>query len=832
MKVVELNKIVKGITARVVHRDCEISTLLTDSRKLGTPEDSLFFAIDTKRNSGTRFVKELYDKGVRNFVLPQAIDDNTRQSFEALPDANLFYVKHVVRALQQVVGFHRKGFDIPVVGITGSNGKTIVKDWIVQLLSEDRKTVSSPKSYNSQIGVPLSVWQMQHGDEIAIFEAGVSVAGEMEHLRDVIQPTIGIFTNVGQAHDEGFLTRNQKVAEKLQLFVHCGTLIYCSDHKDIHATVAQQESFRSTRRFTWGKSADNDVQLLSTHVGDKQTTLRVRYQGRETTVAIPFTDLASAENAMHCISLMLLLGYDGEEVAKRCARLTPVAMRLEMDEGINDCLLINDGYSLDINSLTIALDVVQHERRHQMKTLIMSDFLQSGRVEQELYEHVALLMKQRGIGKFVGIGEALCRNQEVFKDFDARFFTCTEEFLRKQPFAAFHSETILIKGARVFHFEDIAKVLQRKSHETIMEINLNALVNNLNYYRSRINPTTKLMAMVKASSYGTGKVEIASVLQFNHVDYLTVAYSDEGVDLRRNGITLPIMVMNPEEEGFDDIIKYQMEPDIYSFRILEEFSKMAALYGTHGDKIKVHIELDTGMHRLGFSGADIERLVACLTASDSPLQVCSIFSHLACSEDPTMDHFTRRQIELFTQWSSQLKEGLGNPNICCHILNSSGITRFPEAQMDMVRLGIGLYGISPEEEVQRQLTPIAQLKTKVSQVKQIPQGDSVGYNRRWIAQHDSQIAIIPIGYADGLNRRLGYGRGKVMIGGHEVPIIGSICMDMCFVDVTGIPCNEGDEVVIFGNARLLHQMSEASDTIPYEILTTVAPRVKRVYYQE
>lgn len=832
MKAKELTSVFRSAIDRIVNPENEIVELLTDSRKLRDAERSLFFAITTKRNSGCKYIEDLYDKGVRNFVVPFDSSALYQERFEELSQANFWYVKNVVAALQQLASVHRAQFQIPVIGITGSNGKTIVKDWIVQMLSDDKKVVSSPKSYNSQIGVPLSVWQLAAEHEVAVFEAGISEPGEMEHLRSVIAPSIGIFTNVGQAHDEHFLTRQQKIAEKLQLFTHCETLIYCADHKDIHSALSGVEAFRHANLFSWGKSSENAVQLLDTIPLDHTTKVTVQYQGETAEIEIPFLDRASLENAMHCITLLFYLGYSATDIDRKCSRLTPVSMRLEMGEGVNNCLLINDSYSLDLNSLIIALDFVQHDRQHFNKTLIMSDLMQTGMAEQDLYVQVAHLLHQYGVNKFVGVGDALIRNKVFFSDINASFYPSTASFLREQDVAEFQNETILLKGARDFHFEDIAKMLQRKLHETIMEVNLDALVRNLNYYRSLIKPSTKLMAMVKASSYGAGKVEIASTLQYNHVDYLTVAYADEGVELRRNGITLPIMVMNPEEESFDVIVRYKLEPDIYSFRVFEKFSETARLMGSEGSRIPVHVEFDTGMHRLGFNGSDIVELVNRFSAPDCVLEVQSIFSHLACSEDPEMDDFTQHQIDVFKEWSGALKRGLHNEGICCHILNSSGITRFNDAQMNMVRLGIGLYGIAPDPEVQRQLTPVSRLKTRISQIKHIPQGDSVGYNRRWIAQRDSKIAIIPIGYADGLNRRLGYEHGKVSVGGALVPIIGSICMDMCFLDVTGVSCQEGDEVVIFGDATLLQEISQAADTIPYEILTSVSPRVKRVYYQE
>lgn len=839
MKASEIASVIKCSDASVRRPDDTILHLLTDSRTLSEADGTLFFAIPTKRNSGIRYINGLYQRGVRNFIVPADFAADYH-------DANIWRVDDVLLALQRIAATHRALFSIPVVGITGSNGKTIVKDWLVQLLSTEHRIVSSPKSYNSQIGVPLSVWQMNNEFDIAIFEAGISESGEMTRLQNIIQPTIGIFTNIGQAHDENFLTRQQKVAEKLQLFTHCDVLIYSTDHKEIHNVISEIESFRQLNRFTWGSSADNAVQLLSTTVADRTTTLTIcrndasahsntqtiKQSGNPFTVTIPFVDRASQENVMHCITLMLYLGYAPEAIAARCAKLTSVEMRLEMNEAVNNCLLINDSYSLDFNSLSIALDFLQHEHQHYHKTLIISDFMQSGIPDNELYSQVAQLIAQRGISRLIAIGPALCHNRNCFADIETTFFDSTDQFLQDYDINSFENETILLKGARVFGFEKIAKFLQRKSHETIMEVNLDAMIHNLNVYRSRIRPETKLMAMVKAASYGAGKVEVASALQFNHVDYFTVAYADEGVDLRRNGISVPIMVMNPEEASFDDIIKYNLEPDIYSFRILDLFAARVRLLGGHR---AIHVEFDTGMHRLGFSEEDILDLGRRLNQCADCLEVKSIFSHLACADDPTMDDFTHMQIDKFRAWSDRLDNLIERPagvKILHHILNSSGIARFPEAQMDMVRLGIGLYGVAPEPEVQAQLQQVSRLVTRISQLKDIAQGESVGYNRRWIAQRPSRIAIIPIGYADGFNRHLGYEQGHVIISGHEVPIIGSICMDMCFVDVTGVECHEGDPVILFGEGNLLQRNAAAAGTIPYEMLTSVSPRVKRVYFQE
>lgn len=831
MKPHEITSILRHAQARVANPDSDILHLLTDSRRSADLPRSLFVAIPTKRNTGSRYVLDLYQRGVRNFIVPADAEPIHAAQFALCTDANLWSVPDPVKALQQLAAHHRAQFSIPVIGITGSNGKTIVKDWIVQLLSPDCRIVASPRSYNSQIGVPLSVWQIDPADELAVFEAGISQPAEMENLRRVINPTIGIFTNIGQAHDENFISRQQKIAEKLQLFTHCQTLIYCSDHKDIHSALAQLDAFRSLRRFTWGHSDSDSLQILSAQSTATATTLSLRHLGQPFQVTIPFADRASVENALHCVALLCLLGCSTDTIARRCLRLTPVAMRLEIGEAINNSLLINDSYSLDLDSLAIALDFVQHDRRHSRRALIISDLLQAGIPEPDLYAQVASLARSHGITRLIGIGPALQRNSRLFHDLQTAFFPTTDECIRQFDFDSFDRETILLKGARAFHFEDIARLLQRRNHQTIMEVNLDNLVANLNYYRSLLRPTTRLMAMVKAASYGAGKTEVAAALQYAHADYLTVAYADEGVDLRRGGISLPIMVMNPEEESFDDIIRYHLEPDIYSFRILHLFAQAVRLLSP-ADPVPVHVELDTGMHRLGFSGSDLDPLAALFADPACPLRVRSIFSHLACADDPAADDFTLAQIDRFTRWSQSLRSALADPSILCHILNSSGIERFPQAQMDMVRLGIGLYGLSPQPQVQRHLRPVSTLRTHISQIKDIPAGDSVGYNRRFVAQRPTRVAILAIGYADGLNRHLGGGNGRVLIHGRQAPIIGSVCMDMCFLDVTDIPCREGDEAILFGPADLLCRQAQGAGTIPYEILTSVSPRVKRIYIQE
>ena len=818
IKVKEISDILHATACRLSTPEQEVLHLLTDSRSLTDTEGTVFFAIPTDKDSGTRYIDALYQAGVRSFVVPNDYSTD-------LPDINLWQVPDVVGALQAMAAHHRRQYDIPVVGITGSNGKTVVKDWLVQLLSPEQQIVANPKSYNSQIGVPLSVWQMNDSHSFALFEAGISQSGEMAALQRIIQPTIGLLTNIGQAHDENFASRQQKLDEKMQLFVDCRILICNGDQ--FHPQVPC---------FTWGEGAHNDVQLLASEVTESGTTFRLRHQGQEFSLSIPFIDHASQEDALHCIVLMRYLGYTPEAIAPRLARLAPVEMRLEINEAVGNSLLINDSYSLDLGSLTIALDFLSRQRRHPLRTLILSDIPQSGLPEEELYAQVSGLLSQKGIHRLIAVGPALQRQRQQFASLKGEFYATTEEMLAHLDPLSFRDQTVLLKGARAFRFERIAHALQSQTHQTQLEVNLDALIHNLNHYRSLLKPQTKLMAMVKASSYGAGSIEVANALQRHHVDYLTVAYADEGVTLRQGGIALPIMVMNPEPASFDDVIRYRLEPDIYSLRILRLFAEHYRLQEPNSvSPYPIHIEFDTGMHRLGFTPDDIPELQRFLQENASILHVQSIFSHLACADDPAMDDFTRRQISRLQEWSQRLKSDLPGPAPLVHILNTAGITRFTDAQMDMVRLGLGLYGVAPEPDqagAQQKLRPVSRLITRISQIKSIPTGDTVGYNCRWTAQRPSRIAILTIGYADGLNRHLGRGAGHVLIHHHEAPIIGAICMDMCFVDVTDVPCAEGDTAVLFGEGDLLQRNAAAAGTIPYELLTAVSPRVKRVYFHE
>ncbi len=801
-----------------------IEDLVIDNRKIVHAETSLFFAIKGVRHNGHKFVENCVEQGVYNFAVSEF-----RESYKSIA-ANFIIVDDSLEALQQLSAFHRKQFSLPVAGITGSNGKTIVKEWLYQLLRTDKNIVRSPKSYNSQVGVPLSVWQITGDHQLALIEAGISKPGEMEKLQKIILPTIGIFTNIGTAHDESFDNIQQKVIEKLKLFSSAETLVYCKDYNVISEEISKTDFFSSRLNyFTWSKKTKADLQIGRISKSQDECEIQGVYKNDFIKIKIPFTDDASIENAIHCWAFMLLQNYAQEIIEDRMENLSPVAMRLEMKEGINNCSIINDSYNSDIGSLTIALDFLNQQKQHSTKTIILSDILQSGKSEETLYREVAELLDARGVDKMIGVGEAITRQQHLFT-LPKKFYNNTEDFLRDFSSIGFRDETVLIKGARPFGFEKISKALQQKAHETVLEINLNALVHNLNYYRSRLKPATKIMAMVKAFSYGSGSFEIANILQFHHADYLAVAYTDEGIELRKAGISLPIMVMNPEVHSFEAMIRYKLEPEIYNFRLLHQLSEILQRNVGEVSLFPVHLKLDTGMHRLGFEEHDLAELMVRLK-NNRNIRIQSVFSHLAGSDEPEHDGFTKLQLEKFTRMSDQILAAFDYP-VLRHLLNSSGVIRFQEAQFDMVRLGIGLYGFASTSHEQVHLQNVATLKTTISQIKNVAANETIGYNRKGVLKRDTQVATVAIGYADGINRRLSNGVGKMLVNGKMVPIIGNVCMDMCMLDITDVQAKEGDEVIVFGAELPVNEMSKALGTISYEILVNVSQRVKRVYFHE
>lgn len=821
-------KLTKIMKAKLLSPDgvsIEVEDILIDSRRFIRSAKTLFFALKGVRNDGHKYIQDLYRKGIRYFVI-----SDSNFSRLGLEKASFFEVSDTLKALQQFAAHHRGMFDIPVIGVTGSNGKTIVKEWLFQLMSSDKKIVRSPKSYNSQVGVPLSVWQINRKHELAIFEAGISRPNEMEHLQMMIQPTLGIFTNIGEAHSEGFISLAQKIGEKLKLFTRVNTLIYNNDQKELLEVIIRTGILENLNTFTWGVDDNSDLRIVEKQTAETFTKIRAVYRDEEASVEIPFTDAASVENAIHCWAAMLVVGYAPEIIGPRMAGLTPIAMRLEQKEGVNNCTIINDAYNSDFNSLTIALDFMQQQNQHKGKVVVLSDILQSGRGEEELYGNVAGLLKQKGISRIIGIGDAISRHAGLF-EMEKDFFRTTRDFIAGFPMASLRNQTILLKGARIFEFERINRLLQQKVHETVFEINLSALIDNLNFFRSKLRPETKIMAMVKAFSYGSGSFEIANVLQFHQVDYLAVAYVDEGVELRNAGIRLPVMVMNPEEYAFDLMIKHQLEPEIFSFRALQMLEK--AIRRNHlpqNKPVKIHLKLETGMHRLGFDEENLTELINRINANPM-IYVQSVFSHLVGSDKPSLDDFTSTQIARFQRMSEKLGAGLPRP-FMMHLLNSAGISRFSDAQFDMVRLGIGLYGISSHEGTAHSLRNVTSLRTEITQIKKIRAGDSVGYNRSFIAKKEHRIATVSVGYADGLFRMLGNGNFSFWIKGKPAPVIGDICMDMCMIDVTELDVKDGDAVFVFNAEHPVTELAAAAQTIPYEVLSRISRRVKRVYFHE
>lgn len=818
-----LNTIQQSIGGRLFGIDTgtPVDLLLTDSRRTSFSRRTLFFALITQRNDGHKYIDSLIANGVRHFCvsrLPQPLPAG----------CGFLLVDDTLLALQQLVAVHRARFNIPVIGITGSNGKTIVKEWLWQLLSPEKAIIRSPKSYNSQTGVPLSVWQLNARHQLGIFEAGISEPGEMHRLEAIIQPTLGIFTNVGHAHDQFFNSQAQKTNEKLELFKRATLLIYCRDHEEIHKQL--NALMPRLPVFNWGKTPGATLHI--TNVTPIHNTSRIEgiYQSQALSISIPFTDDAAIENAIHCWAVMLLMGYGSEIISNRMLLLQPVAMRLELKEGINNCSVINDTYSSDPDSLAIALDFMVNQHQHEHKTVILSEFKQSMTNENALYATIAEMLENKGINRFIGIGPALKEHSALFR-MPSEFYEATADFISDFKAGNFHNETILIKGARVYGFEKISELLQQRSHETVLEVNLDALVHNLNYYRSMLPAETAVMAMVKAFSYGSGSFEIANVLQFHGVDYLAVAYADEGVELRKAGIHMPIMIMNPEESGMESLLRFKLEPEIYSFRSLNLLLRAINYYGFSTEQpVNIHIKLDTGMHRLGFEEDDLPELIIQLKKHPE-LKVQSAFSHLVGSDNPTLDDFTRQQFSRFDSMTSSLMQGL-EYKFLRHILNSAGIRRFPEARFDMIRLGISMYGISGDSLEQQNLETVNCLKTTISQIKTIEREETVGYDRTWKATRNTVIATVPIGYADGLSRQLSNGVGSMMVNGVRAPIIGNICMDMTMLDITRISAVEGDEVVVFGRELSITELAHSIQTIPYEILTGISRRVKRVYFQE
>ncbi len=802
------------------YRERDILFLSTDSRKAVFNPSCLFFAITGSIHNGHKYVDELYGKNIRQFII-----EDPEFTIDPYPEANFFHCENTVRALQLLSAWRRKQYNLHVTGITGSNGKTIVKEWLSQLLSWKQNVVKTPKSFNSQIGVPLSIWQIQDYHEIGIFEAGISQRGEMNNLRKIIMPDTGIFTNIGPAHDEGFHSWEDKIHEKLILFENADHLIYNRDNELLHNTI--NDKLKDISKISWGKDPEAYYQTRTTIQSTEETLVNITRKKTRFNFIVPFSDKASLENIQHCIVFLLHSGWTEKQIQEGLSEISKISMRLVMKKGINDCYIIDDSYNNDLAGLEIALHYLNNQNQRNKKTLIITDILQSGMTDSVLNRHTAELLDHYPLHKIIAIGKQIEGIRVFLKNRAVNYYSGTEAFLNQHKINSFRDEVILIKGARKFGLEKIVSKLQEKIHGTVLEINLDAISHNLNVYRSFLNPGTKIMVMVKALAYGSGSIEIANLLQFHRVDYLGVAYTDEGVTLRKNGISLPVMIMNPSIDAFEKITDFRLEPEIYNLKLLKEIDNWTK---NHKRSVKIHLKFDTGMHRLGFPETEADEVLN-LIKKNPLLQPVSIFSHLAGADDPLHDAYTQQQAGGFLNIIEKFKNKSGQIFIR-HLANSAAIVRFPEYQFDMVRLGIGLYGTDATGIISHQLKPIGTLKTTISQIITLDETDSVGYSRKGRINRKSRIATIAIGYADGFSRSFSNGNGTVFVNGHLAPVVGNVCMDMTMVDITGIQAEEGDAVIIFGEPIPLHHLARAINTIPYEILTSVSERVKRIYISE
>ena len=825
--ITEIENVLEVTGGRIIDEDAIVSQLLTDSRSLTMPRETLFFALRTPNDDGHNYIPDLYDKGVRNFVVAS--------DYFAPPEckaANYLAVDSPLDALQSLAMFHRRRFrELPVIGITGSRGKTTVKEWLYQLLKDDYRIVRSPRSYNSQIGVPLSLWEIDNNTDLAIIEAGISTTGEMDNLQAMIRPTIGIITNLGSEHNNGFASMQQKAQEKAKILNNCDCIVFCADDPLVTHTIAPLIESDVALVTSWSRNhSEAPLQVDKTDRSERETTLHYTYNDTPGRVTIPFTADRDLDNAITCLAVLLNLGIDRDTIANRMAALTPVGTRLNVIEGVNNCTVIVDSYTSDYYSLTPALNFMTRRAGSNPCTVILSDLATETYSGDELYIRVSELLKTKRVNRLIGIGKDMCRYNSYFNDLPhARFFNDTQEFISDVTRGDFEDETILIKGDPSFGFSQIIDLLEAKQHITVMEVDLNALSHNFKFFKSLIKPSTKTIGMVKASGYGAGSYEIAKTLQDCGCDYLAVAVHDEGVDLRKASITMPIIVLNPNGVNYKAMFQYRLEPELYSLEMAHDLIKEGRKYGVKG--FPVHIKIDSGMHRLGFTLEQLPELITLLKEQDV-IVPASVFTHLSVADEPAQDEYTLGQFSYFDTCSELLQQSFEH-HIMRHTLNSSGIVRFAERQYDMVRIGIGLYGIRTlSDNSEDALMPVSALRSVIISIKEWPAGTTVGYGRRGVLERDSRIATVNIGYADGFDRHFGNGHVSMWVGGKLCPTVGNVCMDAVMIDVTDAPCKVGDTVEIFGEHVPIEQLSEARGTIPYEILTSVAPRVKRVYYRE
>ena len=824
--IVEIADILGVDYHHISNKKASVSQLLTDSRSLTDPEETIFFALKTANNDGHNYIPSLYQKGVRNFVVSHNL-----YPARDMRDANFLTVPDTLEALQTLATAHRRRFHIPVIGITGSRGKTTVKEWLNHLLNDDYKIVRSPRSYNSQIGVPLSLWDIDDHTTLAIIEAGISTTGELDNLQAMIRPTIGVITNIGNEHNEGFASMDEKAREKAKILNSCESIVYCADDPLVTATIAPLLEVDVAHAYAWSTSDSSQAVVVEkVEKGTKQSRITYLCGGEHFSFEVPFTATRDLENVVTCLVVMKILGIAHEVIAQRMATLTPVGTRINVIEGVNNCTIIADGYTSDYNSLTPALDfMMRRSNPERHNTVILSDLIPDVFSPEELYIRVSELLKSKRIKQLIGIGPDMCRYGRFFTSINARFYESVAQFLDKMSAGDFENETILVKGAPDFEFGQIIHMLEAKQHQTVEEVDLNALAHNFKFFRSFIKPETKAVAMVKASGYGTGSYEIAKTLQDAGCDYLAVAVPDEGVDLRKAGITMPIIVLNPSVMNYKSMFKHRLEPEVYSIEECRELVKEGSKYGVR--EFPVHIKLDTGMHRLGFTKQQLPALIDLLKNQDV-LKPASMFSHLCVADEPEQDAYTQQQFACFEECTALVQEAFSH-HILRHILNTTGIVRFPDKQFDMVRIGIGLYGIKTvTDNTENALKPVASLHSVIISIKDWDAGITIGYGRRGVLSRRSRIATVTIGYADGFDRHFGNGNARMWVNGTLCPTVGNVCMDAVMIDVTDAQCQVGDIVEIFGEHIPVEALSNVRGTIPYEILTSVSPRVKRVYYRE
>ena len=821
MKSYKLQTIAEIVSGQLIgDGQTPIEQIFFDSRLIVHPTHAIFFALSGNQKDGHNYIQDAYHKGIRTFVVQHPIQEYNH--------INQIVVENPLQALQVWAKFHRQQFDIPVLGITGSNGKTIVKEWLNQLLWKNFNIVRSPKSYNSQFGAALSVLQINENNNLGIFEAGISMPNEMQRLEEIIQPTIGVLTKIGEAHLENFSSQEELIQEKLKLFTHVKKLVYNVENSKLHEIITTQPEFADIEKYTYGYSDTALVQIKAIQQKESFTEISILHNEEIFTFEIPFSDDASIKNSLICLTTLIGLNIDYKLFKSNFKELLPIEMRLEIKEAINNSIIINDTFNSDLNSLKIGLNVLNQQKKDR-KTLVLTDILQSNLSDEELYIQTAHLVNPYQFTEVVLIGDKISKFKELFSSY-VRSYKSTDEFLEQFKTQNVFDEAILLKGARPFHLEKISEELETRSHDTVLEINLQNLIENINTYRSLLKPSTKMMCMVKANSYGVGSYEVANVLENNGVDYLGVAIADEGKELRKAGITLPIIVMNPEQSSYSTVIDFQLEPEIYSFRVLDLFVKKLKEKQI-SSPYPIHIKLETGMNRLGFHEKELDQLIDTLKNTPQVI-VQSVFTHLATADMEDEQQYVNYQLQRFNDGYKTLSEGL-NISPIKHCLNSPGIVAYNDHQYDMVRLGIGMYGYSEYTDfMNKRLKPVVQFKTVISQISELQVGESVSYGRRFTAERPSRIATLPVGYADGIRRSLGYGKGKVGVHGKLAPITGTICMDMMMIDVTDIDCKEGDEVIIFGSYPTLADITKDLETIPYEVLTSIDQRVNRVYYKE